>query len=411
MLRILFGSIFLFTLGCASARMSDHESDRLFQAGHYVEAATHLKEGLKKEGENGKDLLLFLLDIGLSLHSAGEYEESNRFFLQADKIAEIKDYTSLATEGATLLTSDNIKSYKGEDFEKVLINTYLAMNYALLGDRENALVEARRVNSKLHLMVTEGQRKYKQNAFARYLSAILYEDEYNYNDAYVDYKNTWALMPQFPGLGRDLWRCAWQLRMPDEMERWDQAFSLTEEDHVEAKKLGPRSSQGEIIVLYENGIAPIKKPNPQFSALPKFYPRSNTVYQARVEVNGETKGFTSLLDDVEETAIRDLDEKYGGLIAKKVAGIVAKEAVAYGVEKQTNSPILGLLTRAVFYLSDQADVRSWNLLPRDFQVLRVGVAAGTYSVKLFPIGSEILLEKIIQVEAGKKVFVNFRYMP
>ncbi len=185
---------------CVSARMSDHESDHLFQQGHYEQAAERLEKGLKEYGQ-GRDELLYLLDIGLSLHSAGKYDESNKVLLKADKIAEIKDYTSLTEEGATLLTSENIKDYKGEDFEKVLINTYLAMNFALMGDFENSLVEARRVNHKLHLMITEGQRKYKQNAFARYLSAILYEAEHNFNDAYVDYKNTWKLVPDYPGSG------------------------------------------------------------------------------------------------------------------------------------------------------------------------------------------------------------------
>jgi hypothetical protein len=86
------------------------------------------------------------------------------------------------TEAGTLLTSENIKDYKGEDFENCLINTYLAMNYALMGDVENALVEARRVNHKLQLMITDGQRKYKQNAFASYLSAILYETDGDYGN-------------------------------------------------------------------------------------------------------------------------------------------------------------------------------------------------------------------------------------
>ena len=145
--------------GCASARMSDHESDKLFSEGKYDEAADRLKKGLEKQGENGRDLLLYLLDVGLSLHSSGKYDESNHYFLKANDIAEIKDYTSISTEAATLLTTDNIKDYKGEDFEKVLINVYLAMNYALMGNREDALVEARRVNSKLALMVTLGQKK------------------------------------------------------------------------------------------------------------------------------------------------------------------------------------------------------------------------------------------------------------
>src|SRR5262245_43452885 len=110
--------------------MSDHDADRLFREGRYDDAAQHLKKGLEEQGTDGRDILLYLMDIGLSLHSAGRYQESNEYLLKADKMAEIKDYTSLSKESATLLTSDNIKDYKGEDFENVLINTYLSMNYA-----------------------------------------------------------------------------------------------------------------------------------------------------------------------------------------------------------------------------------------------------------------------------------------
>jgi uncharacterized protein len=399
------------TLGCSSARMSDHESDRLFRQGSYEDAARRLGEGVKKQSPNGRDLLLYLLDEGLSLHSAGKYEESNKVFRKADDIADIKDYTSLAAEGATLLTSDNIKDYKGEDFEKVLINTYLAMNYALMGDYENALVEARRVNRKLHLMVTEGQRKYKQNAFTRYLSAMIYEAERNYNDAYIDYKLAWELEPGYPGLGRDLWRTAWLLDMTDQMEKWDKEYKLTREDHEAAKALAPRKGKGEIIVLYENGISPIKREHPSFHSIPKFYPRFNSSYAAAVEVNGKVQAKTAVLHDIESTAISNLDEKYAGIIAKKVAGLVAKEAIGYTVARTTNSPLLGLAAKLALYMTDQADTRSWNLLPRDLQVARVVVEPGTYTVKVIPEGGAPLPEKTIQVKKGKKVFVNFRFTP
>src|SRR5262249_49068143 len=136
-------------------------------------------------------------------------------------------------------------------------------------DAENALVEARRVNHKLQLMVTDGQRKYKQNAFARYLSAILYESEGNWNDAYVDYKMTHDLEPGFPGLGRDLWRLALLEHNRDDQEEWDEQYHLTDSDHAEVKKTIGKG-MGEIVVLYENGISPIKRPNPEFRTLPKF---------------------------------------------------------------------------------------------------------------------------------------------
>lgn len=418
--------------GCASARVSDTETTRLFRGGDYEGAAERLRKGLAEEGEGSRDELLYLMDLGLSLHAAGKYDESNQAFLKADKIAEIKDYTSLATEGATLLTGENIKGYKGEDFEKVLINTYLSMNYALMGDLENALVEARRVNRKLHLMVTEGERKYKQNAFARYLSAMIYEAEGDWNDAYVDYKETLKLEPGFPGLGLDLWRVAGQLGMRDEQERWDEELGLTAADHKAAKLASPRSGKGEIIVLYENGISPVKRPHPSFYQIPKFYPRYNPVPYARVEASrlvappagdaGPTAApatgaapiaaaDTAVLHSVERTAVENLDEKYGGIIAKKIAGVLAKEVVADQIGRRTD-PLIGAVAKLIFYVSDQADCRSWNLLPKDLQVARIAVEPGTYSVRATPAGAGAALpERTVQVGAGKKVFVNFRYMP
>lgn len=399
-----------------SARMSDKESTQFFRHEQYDQAAQHLKKGLADQGENSRDELLYLMDIGLSLHAAGQYEESNKVFLKADRIAEIKDYTSLATEATTLLTSENIKDYKGEDFEKVLINTYLSMNYALMGDWENALVEARRVNHKLYMMVTQGERKYKQNAFARYLSAVIYEAEANWNDAYIDYKETRKLEPGFPGLGRDLWRCAKMIGMEDEMERWDHEFNLSEEDHKQARLRVPKAGKAEIIVLYENGISPEKRPHPNFYSIPKFFPRYNPVRAARVSVDSLVPGHhyeadTVVLHDIEATAIENLDEKYGGIIAKKIAGVVAKEVVADQIGRRTNA-IVGAVAKIFFYVSDQADVRSWNLLPRDLQLTRILVDPGTYVVRVHPIGAAGgLKEKTVQVGAGKKVFVNFRYIP
>jgi uncharacterized protein len=398
--------------GCASARMSDHDSDGFFRRGQYAEAAASLRAGVEKEGENGRDLLLYLMDLGLTLHTEGKYEESNKVLLRAESIADIKDYTSLATEAGTLLVSENITDYKGEDFEKVLINVYLAMNYALIGNAEDALVEARKVNRKLHMMITEGQRKYKQNAFARYLSGILYEAEKDFGNAYIDYKMTYELMPDFPGLGRDLWRTAWLEGMREEMEKWDEVFGLKKEDHDIAKKVSPRGgNQPEIIVIYQNGISPIKRSNPDWRSLPKFYPRANPVRQAQVFVNGAVVGETHVLHDIETTAIENLDEKYGGMIAKKVAGVVAKEVVAHQIEKSTGNQGWGMLASLVLHAADQADVRSWNLLPRDLQVIRVPVEPGNHTVSVNPIGAAPSGEKTVSVKKGQKVFVTFRYIP
>ncbi len=398
--------------------MADRVTDDLFKSGQYDRAAARLEQGWKAQGANGKDALLYLLDLGLAYHSAGQYEASNQALLKADKIAEIKDYTSLSAEAGTFFTSENSKDYPGEDFEKVLINTYLAMNYALMGNAEDALVELRRVDHKLEMMMTLGKRKYQQSTLGRYLSGILFEADRNYNDAYIAYQKTAELMPNFPFLGQDLWRCAKELALPDEMERWDDQYHLQKDDHSKALEVGSRSQKAEIIVLYENGISPVKRPNPQFPSLPRFYPSLNPVRFAEVEVVSASSpgsvsqvGKTLLLEDVEATAMRNLEEKYAGMIAKKIAGAVAKESLAAVVEKQTKSRLLGFATRMLMYGSDQADLRSWHLLPRDFQIARFVVDPGAYQVRLTPVGAEGISQKLVQVSAGKKVFINFRYMP
>jgi len=407
--------------GCASSRMSDHESDNLFREGRYEEAAERLKKGMEEnDGPEGKDGLLYLLDIGLSLHAAGKYAESNKYFLEADKMAEIKDYTSLAAESAGLLTSDNVKQYKGEDFENTLINVYLAMNYAALGAREDALVEARRVNRKLNLMKTEGKRNYKQNAFARYLSAVLYESEKDWNNALLDYKFTADLAPGMPGIGVDQWRMAYALRMTDRLRELEKKYRITHEEKAEARSLvngNGAGRPGEIVVIYENGISPRKLPNPSWNSIPQFYPRNNPVVRGRAMVEGMKKGLdvqeteTFILHDVQATAIQNLEEKWGGILAKKVAGIVAKEVAGAAVASATKNEGIGQIVKLALYLSDQADLRSWNLLPRDLQVARFVVKPGNYQVKLEPIGMGALPEKVVAVAPGQKVFVNFRFMP
>ncbi len=417
-LGVLLSGLACFHLsGCASARMGDTKTDSLFRSGDYDGAAERLKKGLDKEGIEGRDGLLYLLDLGLSLHSAGKYEESIKYFLMADKAAEIKDYTSLSTEAATLLTTDQIKVYKGEDFEKVLINVYLAMDFALKGDREAAIVEAKRVNRKLYLMQTEGKRKYQQNAFARYLSGALYEADRNWNDAYVDYKYAADLMPTFPLLGVDLYAMAWKLKDRDDQEKWENKYSLTSADKAVAKARVAKDRPAEVIVLFQNGISPRKIPDPGFHSIPKFVPRFNPVNSAEILVSGDASGEelsaqTERLMNIESVAIENLSEKWGGLLAKKLGGIVAKEVVGNAIDRQTGNSGIGQLIKLALYVSDQADTRSWNLLPKDLQVARFSVKGGTNSVKIKPVGSPAdLPAKTIQVKPGEKVFVTFRYMP
>lgn len=398
--------------------MSDTEIDAKFRAGDYDGATEKLKKGFEKETLGGKDGLLYLLDLGLALHTGGHYEESTKYFRLADQAAEIKDYTSLSTEASTLLVSDNVKQYKGEDFENVLISAYLAMDYALMGKREDAIVEAKRVNRKLYLMKTEGKRNYKQNAFARYLSAILYEADRNWNDAYVDYKLAAELLPDLPAIGKDLYAMATKVGTAGDRANFEEKYHLSADDRAAAKKRVSPDRPAEIIVIFQNGISPKKVPEPNFPSVPRFVPRMNPVSGGEAVVanagNGAEVGRAkaNALMNVEAVAIENLREKWGGLLAKKIGGVFVKNAIGNAIDKQTHNSGLGGLVALALYAADQADTRSWNLLPKDLEIARVEVPAGTYTVTLKTIGGPgALPPKTVQVKKGEKIFVNFRYMP
>jgi hypothetical protein len=384
-----------------------------FYAGKFTEAAKTLEKGAH---EDGVDQVLYLFDRATALHHAGDFEESNKDFHIVDKLTEIKDYTSLAAEAATLVTNDKIIPYKGEDFEKVLISQYLAINYLMLHKYEDALVECRRVNHKLHMMISQGKRKYRLNPFASYLSALMYEDQKEWNDAYVDYQAVHALEPGFAYLGEDLYRLAWRNGIREDMEKWAEEYHLSIEDQ---KRIRETANQPEIVLIIENGRSPEKKPDPRWTALPHYVPRSNPVAYAQISISGVDRGRSTALFSVEQTAIHDLDDKYAGLIAKRVGGLVAKKVVADQIGKRTD-PIFGMLAWVGMNAMDQADLRSWLTLPKDFQIFRSRMAPSNegYKISIAPRGAggqdqPGRIEKIVHFDtkkSGARAFVPVRIL-
>ena len=93
-------------------------------------------------------------------------------------------------------------------------------------------------------------------------------------------------------------------------------------------ELAKKKGNGELIVIFQNGYSPMKQSDPRWRVLPKFYPRYNPVSFGKILVNGEEKASTDRLMDIQAVAMQNLEEKYSGIIAKKIAGVVVKEVIA-----------------------------------------------------------------------------------
>lgn len=332
----------------------------------------------EKADEDGVDQLVYLFDRATVRYSAGQYEQSIKDFRLAADLSEIKDYTSLATEAATLVTNDRITPYKGEEFEHVLTSVYLALNFAALGNEENAIVACRQVNRKLELLRKEGKRQYSLNAFAQYLAGLMFEKEGNWNNAYIDYKKTAEIAPAFSRVKHDIVRGALETDNNSELGKWKRTLGVTDDDVKEAKR--ELKKTGAVVLLYQNGFAPEKISSPSWYELPEYRSRYNRHRAARLYLDGKEVGRTELLYDVEAAAIQNLKEKYAGLIAKRLAGVVAREVIGNQLDKQAEG--LGTIVKIAMYAASQPDLRSWLTLPKEFQVARVQVAPGTYRASL-----------------------------
>jgi hypothetical protein len=338
---------------------------------------------------------------------AGKYDESIRAFSAAAKIAEIKDYHSLSRIAGSLVFNEGMVQYKGDDYEKLLINVFLAQDYAFLGNLDDALVETRRLDEILTKYRMEAKRDYEQNAFAVYLSAMLWEENRQWDDAYIAYEKVHKLNSGISSLGRDLLRSARAAQRTDALEKWKAAYPGVKVDTWYKNK-----RMGEIVLVYHQGRAPIKRPRPEFPRLPKLFPVPTVTQRALLKVEGLSDVPTEKIYSVQDVAIKTLDDDYAGLVAKRLAGVATKAVVADQIRQKNEA--LGLLAWVGLNLADQADLRQWSTLPESFQVARLPVLEGTYKVSVQGLDGaghatpEHMPEREVTVRGGKKTFVLWR---
>ena len=172
--------------GCATYTHNAVTFRSSLAGGHYETALQTLGKARK-----GPARLLYLMENGLIAHYRGEYHASNRFFEVAERLSDRLFTRSLSREVASLITNDQVRAYRGEEFELAFINYYRALNYWYLGEPEEALVECRKANLKLDRYAAQADydATYRNDAFIHYMTGLIYEATGELNDAYVSYRN------------------------------------------------------------------------------------------------------------------------------------------------------------------------------------------------------------------------------
>jgi len=415
---------------------------------------------LEKASPSPRDRLCFLLELGTVCHTMGDYARSNRYFLQAAEAMEEFDRRAVvslrdsAAFAASLLVNDKARPYRGSPFERVLLHTYLALNFLLQGDLEDARVEVLRAyqqqkeareehRERIERTVQEARKNrwnteviiarvrgayadqrdllekagnVYQNAFTTYLSSVIYELGGEISDAYIDAKAVHALNPNFLPARRDLLRFSRQLGLRSDYLRWREEFGDDLPDAVPA-------GHGEILLIHQRGLGPVKEqvklaiPIPLRDhwtmvtvALPRYRSRPTRVRTVRLRVDGQDLGTAQALTDVEATAVRDLLDQAPAIALRQILRAAGRVSLAEYARRRVGS-LVSVPLLLLGYAAEQADLRSWVSLPREFQVLRVEVPAGTHRVVLELLDGRAL-ERIrlegLRVREGGITVVNLR---
>lgn len=429
----------LFLTACGPSLHHQQLVDQHLLSHRYADADAVVEKNKNDYGD--RNLLLYYFDRGFLLHLAGRYQESNRFFEKAaDQIEQLYTQSVSANAGA-MLTNDNLLPYEGEDFETVLIHLFSALNYAALGERDEALVEARQVDARLNRLNDQYAQKnvYKEDAFARYLAGILYETRGESNDAFISYRKAYEAFQDYKKyyqtpipsrLGIDLLRVTNALHLPEEQQEYKALFP----ESVQLASEPSSAQSGQIVVVTYEGRAPVKEdyfldaPVPDGNggtfllrvAFPRFVPRPSKVGSVEVTFRrGETvlKQRSELVEDITAIAKKNLEDRISRISAKAIARAAAKYAAARTAKHEAKKRggegaeiLTGFLTNVYTLATEQSDKRSWKTLPAKIRLARVSLPAGEWEARIayYSDQGRLIEERplpVLKVEKGKPLFL------
>jgi hypothetical protein len=438
-----FTAVLIVATACAPQMRIYPAVDRFMARADFASAMELVEKN--KGGYGKRDYLIYLMDQAILAHYAGDYVQSAKIFGEADQEFEERYTESITRYVATWLVNDLAAGYRGEDFEGVMINLFNAMNYAMLGQRAEALVEARRVDNRLNLINSkydeDKKNVYKEDGFARFLMGILYEDggtSQDLNDAYIFYKKAYKTYkddfslnygtPPPPALKENLLSVA-AFMGTEEWSHWKRSFP-----GVKFITLDQRSKQAEVYVIHYNGQAPVKAeesitiPVPGRRivriAFPGYQERPRNICSSVISAFGPRRkpvcrSRSVLAEHIGRIAMKNLENRKARVKAKAIARATTKfvigKAASDEIRKEQGGMaglIADILTTVVAGVTEQADLRCWRTLPAEIRVAKLMVKPGEYRITAECLGQSDGVARRLglgryTLEAGDKRFIIF----
>ena len=431
LLRVVF-PVFIMSLlgaGCASYTAQTQKVSQSFDLGNFQAAAAQITQEADKRG-NSKDAIIWRLEQGAVLRAAERFEESNQAFDKAEELVnKYEEAAKMSVSREALATVTNLTTlpYEGFAYDKIMMNTYKALNYLQMGDSEKARVEFNRafqrqhnavhINTKrIEKAIEEGKKQNYNVDLAKVNRDGKFKSQFDnyYGDleqfkAYAVYVN--PLTVYLDGLyfmthatgGSDLERSRKSFERVLGMlgeNKYIRQDMETIEQVVNGKPISATT-----YVFFETGQSPereqIRIDLPLFiitpgvpyvgAAFPKLKYRADYISALNVSYDGKTED-ALLLSNMDAVVAREFKNELPTIITKTLIASAIKAGATYGAyagatdggRKNSGAGLAVLIAGALYQVAmNQADLRTWTTLPKEFQFCRIPTPADR-KIELYP---------------------------
>lgn len=450
------GAMAFLGAGCATYKDDTAALRAAWQVGNDLGAAA-IAEKAAQSKENSVDAVIWQLEAGAAFRGAGRIEASIAAFDTAS--ARIAEYdagpdVSLSAEAAATLTNLSYLSYRGRAYDKVMLSTYQALNYMQLGKVDAARVALNQAMQRQREAVAENakqieqaQREAKESFQARTSQG---KPAYNVEQAekdpvfqrqleqvyanmaeirtYGDYVNPFTVLLDglffmYQGMDFSDWERARvslnRVRaFVDYPEVVDQDLK-TLEKIMKGERIEPTT-----YIIFETGMAPIReevridiplfivsKDVPYVGvAFPKLEYQSAFVHGLKVRTSEGREANTVLVCSMDSVVTREFENELPVIITRTLLSAGTKALIQYGIREAVKDQgnwgalvqVAGIIYQAAM---NQADLRTWVTLPKQFQYTRVPTPADG-RLELIPSGG-VGGSRTIELEQPARVHVVY----
>ncbi len=433
--------------GCGMPRHLTTTVDEMSARGEFSQALSYVEE--HEEDYQNRNRLLFYLDEGMLAFWVGDFEKAIQAFTAAEELMEELYTISISGEATTFLINDNTAPYRGEDFESVMVNLFLALSYANLSKIEDALVEARKIDSKLATINEqydeEHQNAYREDPFARMLIGILYEmgeTSADLNDAYISYYlaiRGYESEYQRFGLSVPGILAENALSTAEFMGEIQQDQLRKRFPEQQFPSLAERKEKAEVFGLHFNGRAPVKEPAtivfpmPDGFLLKLAFPTykeadkrivGGRLYAKPLEEDSTFQAAFTVAEPIGKIAKENLEDRKGRIVVKTIARVTAKylavkaaQQAAKEVGGRDYGALAGFLTgitgNILAFASEEPDLRCWRTLPAEILISKLTLEPGTYEfwAECYDASGGVVRKVELgerELAAGEKILLQFR---